>query len=420
FGGMSLSAGTYNAIARPLGILYLFILSVCPLLSWGKTDGARFLKRARIPALFALVLFIVLMVYFFTTLLPAYNSTISSGGVLAQGLLDEGPSFYYNGLAVIGFLVASLLFFNALFMLGRNVGRYAKAHDINVFAAFFAALKNKASTYGGFISHLAMSIILVGLIGSSMYVSERTDIVSYIEETDSAANDFHIKDYTLKYKDNNIEVQNEGEQVFYTVRFDVYKNGEYQKTVAPTIQVVQTTMQQRLIAGVSSFPTEDLFVVYRGVNDAGAFTLDVKINRLISFVWVGFGLLMIGALVSTIGRRPSLAKISDSDEDDNVGNVVEAEAEIEVDGAVVAEAEVELEAKAETKAKTKSTSAQSKKKPKSSDDLIQEAKEVLETTEKTAEKAAEKTAPKKPAPKKPAAKKPTEKASAKDKKDTKA
>ena len=32
FGGQSLSAGTYNAIARPLGIAYLAVLAICPLL----------------------------------------------------------------------------------------------------------------------------------------------------------------------------------------------------------------------------------------------------------------------------------------------------------------------------------------------------------------------------------------------------
>lgn len=33
FGGQSLSAGTYNAIARPLGIAYLAVLAICPLLA---------------------------------------------------------------------------------------------------------------------------------------------------------------------------------------------------------------------------------------------------------------------------------------------------------------------------------------------------------------------------------------------------
>ena len=32
-------------------------------------------------------------------------------------------------------------------------------------------LVNRASTFGGFVAHLGMAVILVGLIGSSMYVT---------------------------------------------------------------------------------------------------------------------------------------------------------------------------------------------------------------------------------------------------------
>ena len=47
FGGDSLGTTAYEAIARPLGIIYLLILAVCPLLAWGKTDPKKFLRQAR-------------------------------------------------------------------------------------------------------------------------------------------------------------------------------------------------------------------------------------------------------------------------------------------------------------------------------------------------------------------------------------
>ena len=69
------------------------------------------------------------------------------------------------------------------------------------------------------------------------------------------------------------------------------------------MQLAQTTQQQKLVASVISLPGEDLFVVYRGVNNDGAFSMDVRVNPLISLVWVGFGLLMVGVCVATLGRR---------------------------------------------------------------------------------------------------------------------
>ncbi len=313
FGGQAISAGTYNAIARPLGIVYLAILAICPLLSWGKTDGKQFWKRARVPAVCALVLFAVLMVYFVTYLVPSYNAVIAAGGINAEGLMEEGPAWYYNGLAAVGLLVASLLFFNSLFMLGRAVRGYQKGHGGNPVSAAFGMLVNRASTFGGFVAHFGMAVILVGLIGSSMYVTEKVAYVGYDEATDTASEDFVIKDYTLKYTGNEIVPQDNKDDILYTVHFDAYKDGQFVGSVDPTVQFVQSTQQQKLVASVISFPTEDLFVVYRGVNENGDFSMDVRVNPLISQVWIGFFLLMAGVLIATAGKRGASRKLTGAD-----------------------------------------------------------------------------------------------------------
>lgn len=308
FGGQALSAGTYNTIARPLGIIYCMILAICPLLSWGKTEGKQFWKRARVPGAFALVLFIALMVYFFTYLLPSYDAMVAAGGATAANVTDYGPSWYYNGMAIVGFFVASVLCFNSIFMLGRGIRAYKKKHGKNVFASAFGVFKDHAATYGGFLAHLSMAIILVGLIGSSMYVTEKVAYLAYDAETDSTQEEFVIQDFTLKYTDNSITEMDNGTDVLYTLEFDVFKNDEFVGHVAPSVQLVSTTQQQKLLASVISFPTEDLFVVYRGVNAEGAYAMDVRVNSLISFVWVGFGLMMVAIFIAFIGKRKAVRK----------------------------------------------------------------------------------------------------------------
>lgn len=303
FGGEQVSAGTYNAIARPLGIVYLAILAVCPLLAWGKTDPREFLRTARVPAICALVLFVVLMVYWATYLVPSYDAVIAVGDTNAEGLASEGPAAYYNGLAAVGFLVASLLLFNSLFVLVRAVRSYGKAHDVGALAALGGLLSRNASRLGGFLSHFAMAVILVGLIGSSMYVTEVNDYVPYDEATDTAGEAMTVQDFTLTYASNSVEMADNKDDIVYTVVFDVYKGDAYLGQVSPAVQVVSSTQQQKLVASVLSLPTEDLFVVYRGVNDDGAFSMDVRVNPLVSEVWIGFGLLMVGVVVATFGGR---------------------------------------------------------------------------------------------------------------------
>ena len=320
FGGQALSAGTYNTIARPLGIIYCMILAVCPLLSWGKTEGKQFWKRARVPGICALVLFVILMAYFLMYLLPSYDAMVAAGGSTAASVTDYGPSWYYNGMAVVGFIVASLLFFNSLFMLGRGLRAYKKKHGKNVLASLFGMFKDHAATYGGFVAHISMAIILVGLIGSSMYVTEKVEYLEYDPETGGTNDEFVIQDFTLKYTGNSIDELENGTDILYTLEFDVYKGEEFVGHVAPSVQLVSTTQQQKLLASVIGFPTEDLFVVYRGVNTDGDFALDVRVNPCISLVWVGFGLMMVGILIALIGKRKPVKKGKPGEIDPGDGN----------------------------------------------------------------------------------------------------
>lgn len=305
FGGQSLGTTSYDSIARPLGIVYLFILAVCPLLAWGKTDPKKFFKQAKVPGICALALFAVLLAYYVTTMMPAYFDMLSFDNSKSAALAEAGPSWYYVGLSVVGLFVASLLFFNALFMIGRGVSRYAKAHKTNVLSSAVGLFRNHAATYGGALAHVSMAIILVGLIGSSMYVTEKTGYLPYDSQTDTSSAEFTIQDYTLKLAGT----ADSANQATYTVSsqldFDVYRGGEYVGQVHPSVQQNVMTQQQKLDAGVISFADEDLFVVYRGLSATGSLSLDVRVNPLISLVWFGFGLLMVAIVLALAGHRGS-------------------------------------------------------------------------------------------------------------------
>ncbi|MDR1013500.1 MAG: cytochrome c biogenesis protein CcsA [Coriobacteriales bacterium] len=304
YGGLSLSASTYNAIARPLGILYCLLMAVGPLFSWAKADRQAFVRKARVPACAALVVFAALVVYFLTTLMPAYQARAAAGGAAAATLLESGPAWYYFALTLLGFLVASLLLMNSLFMVGRVVGGVARSRGANVVVAFFAALRRNASTVGGFLAHASMAVILVGLIGSSMYVTESSGYLPFDEENDTATGEFVVRDYRLVYVTNDISSQRSGEATYH-VTFDVYQGETYRGKVSPGIELVEATQQRKPLAAVLSAPLEDLFVVYNGVNDEGDLSLSAFVNPCISFVWAGFALLMLGTAIAALGRfRP--------------------------------------------------------------------------------------------------------------------
>lgn len=295
FGGASLGATSFEAIARPLGILYLLILAVCPLLSWGRTDRRAFLRQARIPAICTTVLFALLMAYWSTNLLPAYDAALAKGDAASLSLLEAGPSWYYNGLAVLGLFVASLLFFNAAFVFVRSL----------------RSPRKRAAAIGGSVAHVAMAVILVGLVGSSMYVTEESGYMGFDAEAGKATERFSVQEYELAYAGDSVLDDSEGSgNILYEVDFDVYKDGQLIGQLHPSVQLDTTTQQQKLNAAVMGFPDEDLFVVYRGTNQEGAFSLDVRVNPLVSLVWIGFALLLMGMLCALVIPKQRLRSIT--------------------------------------------------------------------------------------------------------------
>ncbi len=217
--------------------------------------------------------------------------------------------------------MASLLVFNSGYLLMRalnsspaavsltgaagkslaDLGREAKTQPQDAPVAN-TGLRARAATIGGMLAHAALGIILIGLIGSSMYTTEHSGYLA-ASSTSTAAQEFTIQDYSLIAVD--VSSQNAGgDGYLYGVVLDVTKGGQPAGQVKPIVQVDPSTMEQKLVASVISTPLQDLFVVYRGVNAADDFSLDVRVNPLISFVWVGFVLLVLGTALGCVARRP--------------------------------------------------------------------------------------------------------------------
>lgn len=307
-GSMVLPTTSFDAIARPIGVIYCLIVAICPLLAWKKTPSRTFIRQARIPAICAFAVFILLCVFFARNLLPNYLLARADGGAGAQALLDSGPlagvpmlaGLYYFALSLLGFLTASLLVFNSLVLLIRAIAKRNLG----------------AQTIGGFLAHMAMGVILVGLIGSSMYNYERVGFLANPESPgaahntllSSASDSFMIKDYTLTFVAEDMQIAANGDDVIYSLTLAVEKDGVALGQLVPSLQISQATNFRVQNAAVLSLPGEDLFVVYQGVDELGDFALDVRINPLIWFVWTGFGLLLLGTGIAAFGNRKRWSK----------------------------------------------------------------------------------------------------------------
>jgi cytochrome c-type biogenesis protein CcmF len=261
---------TYDTFARPLGVVFLVLIALCPLLAWRKTDGAR-VRR-------------VLM-------LPLAMAALSVPLWLVLGF--QSSVWGFIGLVACGFAFGAVLQFvvNA----ARRAAGPGKAWTAGLRRALFGSRTRSA----GYLAHLGMVLIVAGLLGSTVYKAESTALVTAKAGSPDAVLATDDGAYTLKFTGMRSEPGSQRSQRSYAA-FDVYgEDGTKLGTVEPHTDVYPMS-GAAVRAVILGRPFEDLFVVADEPFDTSSDTiaLRVVVFPLIRWLWIGSILLCVGAVVS--------------------------------------------------------------------------------------------------------------------------
>ncbi|MCL2882183.1 MAG: cytochrome c biogenesis protein CcsA [Coriobacteriia bacterium] len=296
---------SFETIAHYMGIIYIAIMAVCPLLKWGKTGGKALWDHIKLPLLITIVPFGLLMWNWIANLRPVYTYMVAQAE-FAPNFTVYGPRWLYDATAVLGFFLASFLIVNTLFVFIDGARARSKATG-DGFGKSLASLFTKARTQsGGMIVHIAVAVIVIGLVGSVMYVRQ---VNKTVPESDNM--NFTIADYSFTLKDKKQTPAANGD-VTYTATFDLKKGSQDLGTVTPSVTNVAATGQQTSNAIIKSSMLNDLFISLAPQRDAAtgqiaSLEMDVRINPLIRFVWIGVGLMMVGTVLADWPKKKPVA-----------------------------------------------------------------------------------------------------------------
>ena len=105
-----------------------------------------------------------------------------------------------------------------------------------------------------------------------------------------------IKNYELVYR--GVTSQATQEKQRFAAVVDVYRNGQKLDTVVPEKNYHWNIDQWVSEVALRSNPVEDLYVILAGVEDNGVATFQVFVNPLVMWLWIGGGVLLLGALIA--------------------------------------------------------------------------------------------------------------------------
>jgi cytochrome c-type biogenesis protein CcmF len=276
---------TYDTFAQPLGVVFLALISICPLLAWRKTEGAQ-LRRVLILPLATAVLSVPLW------LLLGFQSNV----------------WGFAGLVVCGFAFGAVLQFvvNA----ARRAAGPGKAWTAGLRRALFGSRTRSA----GYLAHFGMVLIVAGLLGSTVYKLESTALISTTDDGDSALLTDDGK-YLLEFTGTRSESGSQQSQRTYA-DFDVFTDGGSTLigTVDPHTDIYPVS-GAAVRAVILGRPFEDVFVVSDEPFDGSSerIALRVVVFPLVRWLWIGSILLCVGAVVSLWPRmRPQEALATDA------------------------------------------------------------------------------------------------------------
>ena len=262
--GQQLTVGPpfYERATGPLWAALLVLMGIAPLSAWGystlKTIG-RAAWKPSIPTLLLPVALFVLNVR--------------------------------NWVALLGFTLVGWVIFITLYEYWRGIPARQKAQGENFFTALSRLTARNRRRYGGYIIHIAMVVMAIGIIGIGNFQTQT-------QQTLAVGQEMQISGYTLRYDLLAQFPYVDGRQVTRAV-LSVFRNGKLLGELHPRYDLYPDG-QPVTIPGIRSTLADDLYVVLVNWENVSVEQTPFKVyhNPLVNWLWIGSVILVLGTLVA--------------------------------------------------------------------------------------------------------------------------
>ncbi len=248
----------FNKVNAPLGLLLIILIGICPLIAWRKSSAKNLLQNFAVPLIGTAIFIIV-----------AY----------LLGLRKIYPLFAFATTAFA--LIAT--FWEVI----KAIGVRMKLTGENIVVAFSRLLVRNRRRYGGYIIHIGILMLMVGVIGSNTYEK-------VLEKTIKPGETIRIEEYALTY--DNLAERTEGKTAVVYANLSVTKAGSFMGRLEPEKKFYATHETPASEVDILGSLAEDLYVILAGWEKDGRATFKVQVNPLVAWLWIGGYVMLIGTV----------------------------------------------------------------------------------------------------------------------------
>jgi cytochrome c-type biogenesis protein CcmF len=150
--------------------------------------------------------------------------------------------------------------------------------------------------YGGYLIHLSMVVMAIGILGMEVYQTTT-------QKTLSVGEDIQIAEYSLRF-DSLAQFPYTDGRIVTRAAMSVFRDGQFLGELYPRYDFYPDG-QPVTIAGVRSTLRDDLYVVLVNWENVSASQAPFKIyhNPLVNWLWIGSLMFIFGFLVAAWPER---------------------------------------------------------------------------------------------------------------------
>jgi cytochrome c-type biogenesis protein CcmF len=202
----------------------------------------------------------------------------------------------YQPYALIGFFVIFTSGFITLYEFWRAARARSRAQKENLFVALWRLAGRNRRRYGGYLIHLSVVLMAIGIIGIEMFQTQT-------QGTIAQGQSLKLDGYTITYKDLAVwdypDAANP--QINYArAVLSISKDGKYLGELYPRRDYYYEAQQPMTLPGLRSTIVDDLYIIlvdWQPILSTGT-TLKIYHNPLVNWLWLGALLLIFGSAVA--------------------------------------------------------------------------------------------------------------------------
>jgi len=250
----------FNALSAPLALALLLLTGVGPLVAWRRATPANLRRQFVAPAVAGSLALVVLLLVF-------------GGGI---------PWFALVTWSLGAFVVATVTQEYV-----RAIRARMRKGEENAFQALAALFRKNQRRYGGYVVHLGVVFILVGIAGAA-FNEERLENLA-------PGDAVQMNGYRLEYRTAQpLPKQHYGGAV---ARLALYEHDRPLATMTPEKRMYWLEQQPSSIPSVYSTLGEDLYVILTAIEPDGSATLKIYRNPLVNWIWIGGFTFVLGTVL---------------------------------------------------------------------------------------------------------------------------